>query len=146
MDVIIYATGYDMKFPFFEDPELVPDSEHRLPLYKRMMKPGVPNLFYMGLAQPLPTLVNFAEQQTKFVAAYLTGKYLPPSPAEMVRITAEDEALHMGQYYASKRHTIQVDFGVYCHDLMKEIERGAKRAAAAGNRPPVPARAQLQDA
>ena len=146
VDVIIYATGYDMKFPFFEDPELVPDSEHRLPLYKRMMKPGVPNLFYMGLAQPLPTLVNFAEQQTKFVAAYLTGKYLPPSPAEMARITAEDEALHMGQYYASKRHTIQVDFGIYCQDLMKEIERGAKRAAAAGNRPPVPARVQLQDA
>jgi cation diffusion facilitator CzcD-associated flavoprotein CzcO len=146
VDVIIYATGYDMKFPFFEDPELVPDSEHRLPLYKRMMKPGVPNLFYMGLAQPLPTLVNFAEQQTKFVAAYLTGKYLPPSPPEMARITAEDEALHMGQYYASKRHTIQVDFGVYCQDLMKEIERGAKRAAATGNRPPVPARAQLQDA
>ena len=146
VDIIIYATGYDMKFPFFVDPELVPDTEHRLPLYKRMMKPGVPNLFYMGLAQPLPTLVNFAEQQTKFVAAYLTGKYLPPSPAEMARITAEDEALHMGQYYASKRHTIQVDFGVYCHDLMKEIERGAKRSAAAGNRLPVPARAELQDA
>jgi cation diffusion facilitator CzcD-associated flavoprotein CzcO len=146
VDVIIYATGYDMKFPFFEDPAFVPDSEHRLPLYKRMMKPGVPNLFYMGLAQPLPTLVNFAEQQAKLVGAYLTGRYLPPSPAEMVRITAEDEALHMGQYYASKRHTIQVDFGVYCHDLMKEIDRGAKRAAAAGNRLPVPAKAELQDA
>ncbi|MFM8939696.1 MAG: NAD(P)/FAD-dependent oxidoreductase, partial [Phenylobacterium sp.] len=69
-----------------------------------------------------------------------------PSPSDMERIIAEDEALHMGQYYASKRHTIQVDFGVYCHDLMKEIERGAKRSVAAGNRLPVPAKADLQEA
>ncbi|MFN3514435.1 MAG: flavin-containing monooxygenase [Phenylobacterium sp.] len=146
VDVIIFATGYDMRFPFFDDPALVPDAEHRLPLFKRMMKPGVPNLFYMGLAQPLPTLVNFAEQQAKLAAAYLTGRYLPPPPAEMEQVIAADEELHMGQYYRSKRHTIQVDFNVYVADLMKEIARGEKRAAAAGHALPVPARAQAAPA
>jgi hypothetical protein len=101
----------------------------------------VPNLFYMGLAQPLPTLVNFAEQQAKLAAAYLSGRYLPPPPAEMTQTIARDEEAHLGQYYRSKRHTIQVDFGVYVADLLKEIVRGEARAKAAGYAPPVPARA-----
>jgi len=142
VDAIVFATGYDMRFPFFDDSELVPDADHQLPLFKRMMKPGIPNLFYMALAQPLPTLVNFAEQQSKLVAAYLTGRYLPPSEAEMKAVTAKDEEIHKGQYYASKRHTIQVDFGIYCHDLIREIARGEKRAKAAGNALPVKARAE----
>ncbi len=145
-DIIIYATGYDMRFPFFEDPALVPDQDHRLPLFKRMMNPEVPNLFYMGLAQPLPTLVNFAEQQARLAGAYLIGAWLPPSPDDMRRITAADEAQHTGQYYSSKRHTIQVDFGVYVADLKKEVARGAKRAQARGNPLPVPARAEPEPA
>lgn len=140
VDVIIFATGYDMRFPFFDDPAMVPDADHRLPLFKRMMKPGVPNLFYMGLAQPLPTLVNFAEQQAKLAAAYLAGLYLPPPAAEMEQIIVKDEATHLGQYYRSKRHTIQVDFNTYVADLHKEIAKGGKRANAAGNRLPVPGR------
>ncbi|KRB44440.1 NAD(P)/FAD-dependent oxidoreductase [Phenylobacterium sp. Root700] len=143
VDVIIFATGYDMRFPFFDDPALAPDADHRLPLFKRMMKPGVPNLFYMALAQPLPTLVNFAEQQAKLAAAYLAGLYQPPSPAEMAQIIVKDEATHLGHYYRSKRHTIQVDFNTYVADLHKEIARGGKRAMAAGNRLPVPGRTPL---
>ncbi|MBQ1541791.1 monooxygenase [Caulobacter sp. CCUG 60055] len=139
VDAIIYATGYKISFPFFDDPDLSPDAEHRFPLFKRMMKPEVPNLFFMGLAQPLPTLVNFAEQQAKLAAAYLTGRYRPPSPAEMARITRRDEAFHLGPYYKAARHTIQVDFAHYCADLAKEIALGARRAAKAGNALPVPA-------
>lgn len=143
VDVIVFATGYDMRFPFFSDPELVPDADHRLPLFKRLMNPTIPNLFYMALAQPLPTLVNFAEQQSKLVAAYLAGKYLPPSPDEMRRVIAKDEETHLGQYYQAKRHTIQVDFNLYCADLKKEIAKGEKRAQAAGGKLPVPARAPV---
>jgi hypothetical protein len=95
----------------------------------------------MGLAQPLPTLVNFAEQQAKLAGAYLVGRYRPPSPADMERITKEDEALHLGPYYKAARHTIQVDFGVYVHDLHREIRAGEARARAAGGALPVPARA-----
>jgi cation diffusion facilitator CzcD-associated flavoprotein CzcO len=141
VDVVIYATGYEMRFPFFEDAALVPDAEHRLPLFKRMMKPGVDNLFYMGLAQPLPTLVNFAEQQTKLAAAYLTGRYRPPAPSEMEQVIVADEALHAGQYYRSRRHTIQVDFNIYVRDLHKEIARGEKRAESSGYELPVSPRA-----
>ena len=139
VDVIIYATGYRISFPFLADPAMMPDAQNRFPLFKRMMKPEIPNLFYMGLAQPLPTLVNFAEQQAKLAAAYLAGRYQAPPQADMHRIIARDEALHLGGYYASARHTIQVDFAVYVRDLLDEIRRGEKRARAAKAGLPVPA-------
>lgn len=128
VDAIVYATGYRISFPFFTDPALRPDADNRFPLFKRMMVPGIDDLFFMGLAQALPTLVNFAEQQSKFVAAYLTGAYAPPPEEEMRRITAEDEANELGDYYQSTRHTIQVDFVRYVADLKREIARGARRA------------------
>jgi hypothetical protein len=66
-------------FPFFDDPAFTADSDNRPPpLFKRIMKPGVPDLFYMGLAQPLPTLVNFAEQQSKLVGPFWPGNMPAP--------------------------------------------------------------------
>ncbi len=138
IDAIIWATGYDIRFPFFNDPALQPDAENTPPaLFKRILKPGVPDLFYMGLAQPLPTLVNFAEQQSKLVGAYLAGQYAPPAEDEMRRVIATDEDYYTGGYYTARRHTIQLDFDHYVRALAKELARGRKRAAAAGNRMPV---------
>ena len=132
IDVIVWATGYDIRFPFFDDPALCADADNKPPpLFKRIMKPEVPDLFYAGLGQPLPTLVNFAEQQSKLIAAYLAGAYTPPPADEMHRIIAADEAWHTGHYYASRRHTIQLDFDAYVRDLKKEAARGTGRAKAA---------------
>jgi cation diffusion facilitator CzcD-associated flavoprotein CzcO len=133
IDVIVWATGYDIKFPFFEDPALQPDANNKPPaLYKRILKPGVPDLFYMGLAQAFPTLVNFAEQQSKLVGAYLAGDYAPPGTAEMARAIKADEDYYLSQYYTSRRHTIQLDFDHYVIALKKDLVAGAKRAKARG--------------
>ncbi len=129
-DVIVCATGYRMRFPFFDEDEteLHPDSEHRYPLFKRMIKPGVDHLFFMGLAQSSPTIVNLAEQQSKLLARLLTGSYALPPVADQERIMREDEQAHLAQYYAAPRHTIQIDFGRYVVDLLAEIEAGEERA------------------
>lgn len=128
IDAIVYATGYNVSFPFL-GPDIVEVKDNHLPLFKRIWKPGLPNLFFMGLAQPLPTLVNFAEQQARFVAAYLAGEYALPPEAEMHRVIAADEAANIGHYYKSRRHTMQVNFDAYCRDLKAEWKRGAARAA-----------------
>ncbi|RVW06182.1 flavin-containing monooxygenase [Rhodococcus spongiicola] len=127
-DVIVCATGYKMSFPFFRDSALHPDDQHRFPLFKRIMQPGIDNLFFMGLAQASPTIVNLAEQQSKLVAGVLTGAYTPPSDDEMRQIIAGDDAASLAQYYQAPRHTIQVDFARYVRDLKKEIAAGEKRA------------------
>jgi len=128
--VIICATGYDMKFPFFAESEveLHPDADHRYPLFKRMIKPGVDHLFFMGLAQSSPTIVNLAEQQSKLLAKLLTGSYVLPDVTEQEQIMVADEQAHLAQYYAAKRHTIQIDFARYCVDLHAEIAAGEERA------------------
>jgi hypothetical protein len=55
----------------------------------------------------------------------------------MERIIAADEAYYTGQYYAARRHTIQLDFDHYVRALRKELAKGAKRAAARRNVLPV---------
>lgn len=126
IDIIIYATGYKISFPFFDQADFQP-KDNRLPLFKRMMIPGVDNLYYLGLAQPLPTLVNFAEQQSKLVAAHLTANYALPPVARMQEIIAKDDQRYLGHFYDSPRHTIQVDFNDYVKDLKREIARGTTK-------------------
>ena len=120
IDVIIWATGYRISFPFLQQNELAVE-DNKFPLYRRMVKPGWENLFFMGLAQPLPTLVNLAEQQSKFVAAVLTGKHQLPDEAKMQKQIAADEKFYLGNFYASERHTIQIDFAHYVRNLKREI-------------------------
>ena len=126
VDAIVCATGYRIDFPFLSH-EDAPVVDNHIGLFKRMVRPERPSLWFMGLAQSLPTLVNLAEQQSKLLAAFLTGAYGLPEPAEMARRIAADEARHQGHYYASKRHTMQVDFDVYKRELESELKAGARR-------------------
>ena len=120
VDVIIWATGYKISFPFLKQNDLAVD-QNRFPLYRRMVRPGWENLFFVGLAQPLPTLVNLAEQQSKFVVAVLQGDVELPSDAEMERRILQDEKRYLGHYYNSERHTIQIDFNHYVADLRRDL-------------------------
>ena len=126
IDAIVWATGYNISLPFFKQDELTP-RENVFPLFKRMVKPGIDNVFFLGLAQPLPTLVNFAEQQSKLVAAAIAGDYAFPSTKSMEEIIAKDEQHHLGHFYDSPRHRMQVDFNGYVRDLKEEIQAGSKR-------------------
>ena len=120
VDVIIWATGYRINFPFLKQNALAVEN-NRFPLYRRMVKPGWENLFFMGLAQPLPTLVNLAEQQSKFVAAVISGAHTLPDSHRMESTIIKDEKKYLGHYYDSERHTIQVDFNQYVRDLKRDL-------------------------
>ncbi len=131
IDIIVWATGYKVSFPFF-DPSFISAPANRLPLFKRVMKPGIPNLFFIALAQPSITLFALADRQSKWVAAYLAGDYALPEVEEQERTILTDEKKHMGRYYASVRHTMQLDQDIYFAELDSEMRRGAKRARARG--------------
>ena len=129
-DVIIYATGYNLTFPFF-DPEFISAPENRIDLYKRIFKPGIDDLLFAGFAQATPTLFPFVECQARLIAAYAVGEYVPPSVDEMREVIKKDDQRYMGHMLDRPRHTHQLDYFVYEHDMRaKEIPAGRRRAHA----------------
>lgn len=127
-DVIVYATGYNITFPFF-DPEVISAPGNHIRLFKRMFLPDRRDTVFIGFAQATPTLFPFVEAQARLLAAYAVGAYAPPSAAEMERVIDEDNARYMGHVLDRPRHTQQLDYFVYEHDLRaKEIPAGLARA------------------
>jgi cation diffusion facilitator CzcD-associated flavoprotein CzcO len=145
IDIIVYCTGYKVTFPFFDE-DFVSAPDNDLPLFRRVFKPGIDNLAFIGLLQPLGAIMPLAEAQGRWLASYLRGEYrLPPLPEMEADVRAERERMFR-RYVASKRHTMQVDFDNYLYELGKELKAGAARARAAGFALPVAARARAGEA
>jgi hypothetical protein len=143
IDVIVWCTGYKVSFPFFDE-QFISAPDNDLPLYRRVVKPGIDNLFFIALLQPLGATMPLAEAQGRWIASYLRGEYhLPPIPEMEAHMRSERQKMFK-RYVASKRHTMQVDFDNYLHELGKELAAGAGRAAAAGFALPVPPRASAE--
>jgi hypothetical protein len=129
VDAIIWATGYKITFPFFDD-DFLSAPGNRLPLYKRVFRPGIDDLALIGFAQAIPTLFPFVELQSKLVARYLGGDYALPSPAEMEETIHRDEKIHNADYTDRPRHTMEIEWYTYEHDIWsREIPAGRERAA-----------------
>ncbi|MFN8175384.1 MAG: NAD(P)-binding domain-containing protein [Solirubrobacteraceae bacterium] len=136
-DVIVYCTGYKVTFPFFDE-DFISAPGNDLPLFHRVFEPGIPNVFFVGLLQPLGAIMPLAEAQGRWIASYLRGEYALPSRAEMeAQMRAERERMFK-RYVPSKRHTMQVDFEEYLQRLDRERDAGARRAADRGFPLPVP--------
>lgn len=129
-DVIVYATGYNITFPFF-DPDVVSAPDNHIRLFKRMFKPGMEDLVFMGFAQATPTLFPFVEAQARLLGAYAVGRYALPDPTEMERVIDADQQRYTGHVLDRPRHTQQLDYFVYEHDLRaKELPAGVARRSA----------------
>jgi hypothetical protein len=130
IDAIVYSTGYQVSFPFF-DPEFLSAPENALPLYKRMLKPGIDDLAFIGLGQPIPTIFPFSELQAKLAARWLSGDWAPPPEAEMEAEIRHDEAFHRGHFTDKPRHTMQLEWYSFEHELKtRSIPAGQARARA----------------
>lgn len=127
-DVLIFCTGYNVRFPFF-DPEFVSAPDNELPLFLRVCKPDVANLYFIGLCQPVGAIFPIAEAQAQWVAELISGSCRLPDPDEVRRRTAEDNQRRISRYVQSRRHTMQVDVDGYLTELAKERARGHRRAS-----------------
>jgi dimethylaniline monooxygenase (N-oxide forming) len=117
-DAIVYCTGYNVTFPFFE-PSFVSAPENELPLYLRCFHLQHHGLMFAGLCQPLGAIMPLVEAQGRLFARYLNGEYeLPEREREHVR----------RRFVATRRHTMQVDFDRYLEDLERELRAGHRRS------------------
>jgi hypothetical protein len=129
VDTVVYCTGYKVTFPFFDD-KVVRAEDNHIDLYRRVVDPEHPGLFFVGLIQPLGAIMPLAEIQAEWVADLVSGVGELPSYDEMQTQIGEYDEQVRKRYVASKRHTIQVDFHKYFAEV--ERERRASRARAQG--------------
>lgn len=121
-DLIVWATGYEVAFPFLEKFLTVQDND--LPLWFRTLDPDRPGLFFIGLAQPVGAIMPIAEAQSAWVAEQLTGTYRQPPAEQVRREMARTDRTWKKRFYAGARHTMQVDFDHFLWSLQRERRRG----------------------
>lgn len=127
IDVIVYATGYNITFPFLDDSVLNP-AGNRVSLYKHVVHPDYTNLFFVGLVQPWGSIMPLAEQQAEWIGDLLTDRCGLPSYESMFHDIEHTQAAMQRRYVRSDRHTIQVDFYPY----LAELKQARCRAKSAG--------------
>jgi hypothetical protein len=126
IDTVVYCTGYRITFPFL-DREVISADDNRISLFHRVVDPDHPDLYFIGLVQPLGAIMPLAEAQSEWVADLLDGTAtLPPARQMHGEIEAYQRAVR-ARYVASKRHTIQVDFLEYFAEIKKERAAGSRR-------------------
>lgn len=126
VDTIFYCTGYKISFPFL-DAELFPVEDNKVSLYRRVVPPGLPGLYFIGLVQPIGAIMPMAEIQSEWVADLLEGRATLPSRTGMTREIAGYHKRLSRRYVGSTRHTIQVDFYPYLREIKRERRVGARR-------------------
>ena len=124
-DLLIYATGYKVSFPFFDKAFLDVEQQNNLELYRRVVHPGHPGLYFLAFVQPLGAIMPLAEVQARWIARLLTGQCLLPTREAMLRSIAQDKATLQQRYGHSPRHTMQVDFYPYKELIEKEMRQRA---------------------
>ena len=134
IDTIIYATGYNIKFPFL-DKEVVSggekieqqfEEEYRenlVWLYKYIFPPKFPNIAFIGLVQAIGAIMPVSDLQAQYVTSLWNGKLLSKSlsQSEMEEDIRKGQETLRKRYYHAARHTIQADMIPYMDDLAKDM-------------------------
>lgn len=117
-DVIVYATGYRISFPFL-DSSIIEPSNNRVELFNRVLPVDTPGLYFVGLIQPVGALPPLAEQQARWVSQLIDG-HSPPAAGAMKAEIVTESFERSRRYQDRQRHTIQVDYWPYL-DMMRGL-------------------------
>ncbi|XP_062289287.1 uncharacterized protein LOC133994108 [Scomber scombrus] len=120
-DVLLFCTGYNFRYPFLDAAQLGLEIHDQVvsPLYRFIMPPAFPSLFFIGICKIICPFPNF-DCQVQFSLAVLDGSVTLPPRAQM-----EDEALRGLREKASRgvlqRHLLIMDKDQweYCEALAR---------------------------
>ena len=122
-DTVIWATGFKPSFPFL-DPAITDwDPAKRPPLYLKMMHERIPNLFFIGLFQPIGCIWRLADYQARIAALQIAGRLARPSDIA-ARVAHEVNSPHWN-FEQSARHALEVDAIDFRRELMDELHKAA---------------------
>jgi len=125
IDVIVYATGFNITFPFIDKRHLNWKDGKPL-LYWHIFHPHYDNLFVVGLIQPDSGQWGLVDYQSQAVARFICAQRNNPLKAEMMRrlkATAEQPHNRGIRYKDSTRHYVEVEHFGYRERLKKLIRQ-----------------------
>jgi hypothetical protein len=118
-DIICVCTGFWTTFPFFDKSFI--DFQHvaKVPLYRKMMHADYPNLYFIGLFQPVGCIWPLADYQAKLACLEILGRYRRPDDLKSA-IQYEIEHPHFN-FEGGQRHAMEVDYHGLRRDLRGEL-------------------------
>lgn len=75
IDVVIFATGYTLSFPFLNNDSTILDSQYSM--FKYVFPPALekPTLAFIGIIQPFGAIIPTSELQSRWVVQVFAGMY-----------------------------------------------------------------------
>lgn len=129
IDLIVYATGYKLSFPFI-DPAFILDERSRPRLYLNAFHAQRDDLFVAGLIQPDSGLWGLADLQCRIMAHYISGMQRAPPAVDWFKQlkSAGGAGMRPGvRYIDSPRHALEVEYYGYRQRLLKLLRRFGDR-------------------
>ncbi len=120
-DAVIAATGYTVEFPFL-DPALLGNNDTVLPLYKRVVPPNLPGLYFVGYFNLDWASNPVYEQQAIWARNIELAICDLPSAKEMQDEVQARRRMIETQFHNAPRMNLEVEFGPYTHEL-KQAQR-----------------------
>jgi hypothetical protein len=121
-DTLIFATGYQVSFPFFSKNLLDFSKATSIPLYHKMMHAQFSSLYFIGLFQPQGCIWPLADYQAKIAASIIAGTL--NRPANLTDKIQKEMKKTSSRYKESPRHALEVDYLGFRKQLLKELKRG----------------------
>lgn len=128
-DALIAATGYEVDLPFLP-PELSPVNGPWLDLYRRVVRPGAPGLYFVGFFNVTGGgNIRMMDDQAEWVADLVVGRRSVPDQAAMEADILAERARIKALYPDSPRYALELDPQEYRASLAKERRRSARARA-----------------
>ncbi len=131
IDLVLYATGYNISFPFI-DRSYLNWKNNRPELYLNIFHPFYDNLFVIGLIQPGGGQWGLCDYQSQAVARFIYAQQQHPLIVDHMRRLKGGPLMdlkHGIHYLNSTRHLLEVEHFTYRNlikKLVKELDPGFK--------------------
>ena len=124
-DTVIAATGYEVHLPFL-GAELSPMKGRWLELFRQVVKPGVPGIYFIGFFNVSGGgNIRMMDDQSEWVAGLESGELALPSVPEMNQAILNEREAITRLYPDSPRYALELDPRVYRASLAGEMRRAA---------------------
>jgi hypothetical protein len=127
-DTLMAATGYLVDLPYISSDILENDGSNKLDLYKKMVSPGWPGLWFIGMLNSTTAQNAIFERQARWITEFIQGRAVLPSDDEMRGDIAAKRAYIDGKYVQTSRHALEEEHGTYFVELRKSLRQAKLRA------------------